>query len=314
MNEERVAKLLEDLTGRPARMHAAAVQSLFVAKVMDDRVAARAAREELQEVTRDAMGAAEVLGARVTLQNVAEGTGATAMSRRIPDALFGEDQTVLPRVTFEEALEDLSTRVPVTIRNAAQRTAQAISKLYSSGRYMAFANAAEQRVTEAAQDFLRRAFEEGLTENLAGEVLPSMVDRVRKLSEPWTNAYSRMVFRTNLNTGITAGRFRQAQDPDIRAVLPAFQFDAVGDVDTRDNHRAANGLVMAVDDVRWSFLAPPLGYNCRCQVRAVDAITLQARGVLDSSGQLRRQSVPAAARPDQGFRHAGRPDLAGVSR
>lgn len=312
MNEERIATLLEDLTGRPARMHFAAMHDLIVAKIVDNPIQARSARERLQEVTKDAMGAAEVLGARVTLQTVVERTGSTAMSRRIPDALFGEDQSVLPRVTFEEALADLSERVPVTIKNAAQRTAQAISRLYSEGRYMAFANAAEAKVTEVAADFLRRAFEEGLTENIGGEILSGQVERVRQLSKPWTQSYSRMVFRTNLNTGITAGRFRQAQDPDIRTVLPAFQFDAVGDGDTRDNHRAANGLVMAVDDPRWSFLAPPLGYNCRCQIRAVDAITLDTRGMMDADGQLRRMSVPATARPDPGFRHGGRPDLMGI--
>lgn len=308
--EERITQLLEDLTGRPARMHAEAIGSLMVAKVRDNRPAARAARERLSEVTRDTMGAAEVLGARATLDAVMATT--TQMAQALPPVMFGRDQSVLPSVTFEEGLTELATRVPATIRNPAARTAQAIAKLYSEGRHIAFVRSAEESVTKAAQQFLQRAMAEGMTENAAGRGLSMTVDAVRDATKPWSQAYSRLVFRNNLNTAITAGKFRQAQDPDIRAILPAFRFDAVGDVDTRHNHQAANGLIMSVDDTRWAQLAPPLGHNCRCQVVAVDAGTLDDQGMLDQSGELRRMSKPALAGPDEGFRHGGRPDLLGV--
>lgn len=309
--EERIGKLLEDLTGRPAAMHAEAIGKLTVAKVRGDAVAARAAREQLEEVTRDTMGAAEVLGARATLDAVA--AASTQMAQEMPPIQFGKDQSVLPRVTFEEGLEELATRVPKTIRNAAARTSQAIAKLYSEGRHIAFVRSAEQSVTKAAQQFLNRAMAEGMTENAAGRGLSMAVESVREITKPWSEAYSRLCYRNNLNTAVTAGKFRQAQDPDIRAILPAFRFDAVGDVDTRHNHAVADGLVMSVDDQRWSQLAPPLGHNCRCQIIAVDAGTLDDQGLLERDGTLRRMSIPFAARPDEGFRHGGRPDLLGVT-
>ena len=302
MSESRVHKLLEDITGRPARLHQAAVQDLLVAIFRNNPETAQDARRRLQEVTRDTMGAAEVLGARVTLSAVGK-----------VNFRQDSDQSVLPSVTFEEALEDLATRAPVTIRSAAQRTADSISRLYSEGRHMAFARAAEESVTKAAQDLIRRAVTEGLAENEAAARLSLGIDKVRQLSQPWSESYSRLVFRTNLNTAVTAGRFRQAADPDVRQILPAFRFDAVGDTDTRDNHRAASGLIMSVDDPRWSQLAPPLGYNCRCQVVAVDAFTLEAAGMLDSNGSVRFMAAPPQAGPDPGFRHTGRPDLMGVA-
>ncbi len=308
--EQRIGKLLEDVSGRPARMHSAAIGDLMVATVRGNKPAARDAREQLAEVTRDTMGAAEVLGARATLDAVM--AASTHLSKPLPDVQFGSDQNVLPSVTFEEGLTELATRVPATIRNSAARTSQAIAKLYSKGRHIAFVRAAEESVTKAAQQFLQRAMAEGMTENAAGRGLSMTVDAVRKATKPWSDSYSRLVFRNNLNTAITAGKFRQAQDPDIRAILPAFRFDAVGDVDTRDNHQAANGLVMSVDDTRWSQLAPPLGHNCRCQIVAVDVITLEAQGMMSENGQLQRMSAPAIAGPDEGFRHGGRPDLLGV--
>jgi SPP1 gp7 family putative phage head morphogenesis protein len=135
------------------------------------------------------------------------------------------------------------------------------------------------------------------------------VDEVAKQSAPWSEGYARMAFRTNINTAITAGRFRQVQDPDIREVVPAFRYDAVGDRDTRDNHRAANGLIMAVDNPAWGQIAPPLGHNCRCSLSLVSVPMLRRMGRIDRAGRVQSDRVPAGAHPDPGFRHGGRPDL-----
>ena len=117
-----------------------------------------------------------------------------------------------------------------------------------------------------------------------------------------------MVFRTNVNSSITAGRFRQTQDPDIKAAVPAFRFDSVGDGDTRHNHNAADGIIMAVDDTRWSKIAPPLGYNCRCQISHVSIDELEAMGRI-KDGKVVASHIPGNAGPDDGFVHGGRPDL-----
>lgn len=294
MNADR---FLEDLSGRHARLYFAAIHDLYVALVRGNKPAARDARLALASTMAATMGAAEVLGAMLTLAAASRG------------AKFAAEQTILPRVSLTEALEDLVTRAPVTLKNAAERTAQRIAELYTEDRVIAFVRAAEETVTSEAQNFIARALREGVGEGEAGKRLAMSVERVRIESEPWSDGYARMVFRTNVNTAVTAGRFRQAQDPDIKAVVPAFRFDSVGDADTRDNHDAADGLILAVDDVRWNRIAPPLGYNCRCQVSLVNVVELEAMGRLNDDGTVIPGRVPSDVFPDPGFRHGGRPDL-----
>lgn len=296
-------KLLEDVSGRYARLYFAAIHELYVAKVRDDRVSARAAREQLAKVMAQTMGVGEVLGASLLLQN---------LKRTAKFAADEPSQTLLPRVTFDEALQDMVERAPVTLVDAAERTAQRIAELYSEDTVMAFVRSAEESVTSEAQKFIERALRDGVPEGEAGQKLAMRVDDIRVQSQAWSEGYSRMVFRTNINTAISAGRFRQAQDPDIQEVAPAFRFDAVGDGDTRDNHDAADGLIMSVSNPDWRKIAPPLGYNCRCQVVHVTRYELEGMGRIRKDGSLIEDKVPSGAFADPGFRHGGRPDLASV--
>lgn len=317
-----VGRILEDLTGRHAGLYVDRVQDLLVALVTNNRPAAADARAALAKLTAETMGVGEVIGASLMLgaaAGVQELQDATR--QRFPRADFAKlrgellrfeadpTQGLLPRVTLAEALQDLIDRTPVTIRRAAERTAQRIAELYSEDRVVAFVRAAEASVTRTAQDYLARAFREGLGENAAGRGLAMAVNTIRKRSADWAEAYGRMTFRTNVNTAVTAGRFRQARDPDIRAVVPAFRFDAVGDGDTRDNHDEADGIILSVDNPEWARIAPPLGYNCRCMVSHVTRVELERAGRIGRDGRVIESRVPSGAFPDAGFRHGGRPDL-----
>jgi SPP1 gp7 family putative phage head morphogenesis protein len=294
-------KLLEDVSGRYARLYFAAIHELYVAKVSGDKPSAAAARRQLAQVMQQTMGVGEVLGASLLLQN---------LKRTAQFAAEEPTQTLLPRVTFEEALDDMVERAPVTLVDAAERTAQRIAQLYSEDAVMAFVRSAEETVTREASEFIQRALRSGVAEGEAGRKLAMKVDDIRKASQAWSEGYARMVFRTNINTAISAGRFRQAQDPDIQEVAPAFRFDAVGDGDTRNNHDAADGLIMSVNNPEWRKIAPPLGYNCRCQVVHVTRYELERMGRIRKDGSLIQDKVPAGAFSDPGFRHGGRPDLA----
>jgi SPP1 gp7 family putative phage head morphogenesis protein len=295
---DRASKFLTDVTGRYAGAYFAAVHDLYASTVLRNAPQAADARKALAEAMRNTMGAAEVLGAMMMLQ---------AASRGIK---FAADQPILPRVTLTEALEDLVTRAPKTLKNAAQRTAQRIAELYTSDRVMAFVRSAEETVTTEAQTMIARAFRDGLGETDAGKQIAFGVNRIREESEPWSRAYSKLVFRNNVNTGVTAGRFRQAQDPDIKAILPAFRFDSIGDGDTRDNHDAADGIIMSVDNPEWRKIAPPIGHNCRCMLVAISVDELRDMGRIRADGSMVQDKVPTGAFPDPGFRHGGRPDLA----
>ena len=330
-------RILESTGAQYARLYTAAIHDLYVATVRGNRPAAFDARQQLAKVIAATMGAAELIGARMTIaaafrvkqqhfnargDRVCPACG--YLSRAAFDRCtrwrcgapmtFADEQTIIPKVTLQEALDDFVTRAPVTLKNAAERTAQRIAALYTEDRVVAFVRSAEEAVTREAQSFIARALREGIGEGDAGQRLSMAVGDVRARTEPWSEGYSRMVFRTNVNTAITAGRFRAAQDPDIKAAVPAFRFDSVGDVDTRHNHNAADGVILSVDSLEWRRIAPPLGYNCRCRVVHVSSIELDAMGKLRDDGSVIDDRVPADAGPDEGFRPGGRPDLFQVAR
>ncbi len=308
-----VSRYLEAVHARFARHYTEAVAALLSSHATDNRVAAFDARRDLERVVAETMGIGEIIGAAWMLRTAAGvlvDERGTAMRANLGDLIrFRESADLLANVTFQEAIDDLVTRTPVYLRSAAERTAQRVSQLYGEGRVIAFARATEQSVAEKAQQIIAQAMREGIGEAGAGRLLAVSAQDVQQLGESWTESYARMAFRTNVNTAITAGRFRQAQDPEVRAVTPCFRFDAVGDVDTRDNHGAANGLVFRVDNPVWNRIAPPLGYNCRCQVSAVSTPMLRRMGRIDERGQIVEDRLPMGAFPDEGFRHSGRPDL-----
>jgi len=302
-------RFLEDQSGRYAVEFARAISDLMAHEVAKNRTAARDAEKRLADIIRNTMGMAEILGARLMLREAAKIIASERMSADRAGMVAFAEQPIVPAITFAEALEDLVTRTPVTIRNAAERTAQRISELYSEGRNLAFVRATTETVTQQARDYLQKAFTSGLSAGDAAKGLADAVAAVRENTVAWSRAYASTVFRTNVNTAVTAGRFRQAQDPDIRAVIPAFRFDAVGDADSRDNHDAADGVILRVDNPEWRRIAPPLGYNCRCQVTLMSTPALRRMGRIGPDGQVIESRVPSGAFPDPGFRHGGRPDL-----
>ena len=317
-------KFLEDLTGKHARAYTEAVQDMLIAIAMGNEPKLRAARKRMEEVTTETMGMAEILGATLALRKaggVVEQDAREAFSAGGDITLHWDHaldlltfavapiQTILPRVTFDEAVQDMIDRTPVTIRPAAERTAQRISELYGEGRVVAFARSAEAAVTDKVQALLGQAIREGIPGAEAGTLIRMGVEEVSKRTAAWSESYARMAFRTNVNTAVTAGRFRQAQDPDIKAVIPAFRFETAGDSDVRGNHAAADGLIFRVDNTVWNRIAPPLGYSCRCRVSFVGTPELRRMGRLTPNGEVRESRLPAGAHPDAGFRHGGRPDL-----
>lgn len=297
-----------------------AIGDMLVAVAMGDKAALAASRERLGEIITATMGAAEAVGAMHTLQGAAKAYGELGLdpSPRVnadPEAgrrlsvVFARVGNKVAKVQFRERLMDLVERTPVTIRKAAERTAQRIAQLYGEGRVLGFVRSAEDAVTNRVAALLVESVKRGLVEREAGVLIKMGVDAVRKETEAWTEAYSRTVFRTNINTATAAGRFRQLQDADVSAVIPALMFQTAGDVDVRHNHAAANGVILSRDNPAWERLAPPLGYNCRCTVSYISAYALKKMGRVNADGSIREDTVPAEAHPDPNFRHGGRPDL-----
>lgn len=309
-------RFLEDLSGRYARPYTEAVQRMVVYKARGDEPRYAAARADFGEASRDTMAMAELLGASLVLREAAaelasmeQRAGGMAASARAGNYLQFDaqpTQAIVPNVTFEEAAARLIEATPVTIRNAAERTAQRIGEVYRRGNAVAFAKSAEESVTKRVQDLIGEVFREGAGEVVAGRKITLAVEAIATRTAPWSEAYARMAFRTNVNTATTAGRFRQARDPDMGGLFPAMELMPVGDSDTRDNHRHAAGIY-ATSSTVWSKIAPPLGYSCRCTTRPVSRIELASMGRLNEDGSVREDRLDPRAGPDPGFTHAGMP-------
>lgn len=273
MAEFDVDTIIEDTNTRLARDYVVAFRDYLVAVVLKNAPQTRDARLRLEEVVRESMGRAEVLGAFSALRKasgVLKSGSTHAAFRAESDQLlaFADSSAtkILSRVTFLEAIEDLVDRTPVTLRNAAERNARRIAETYSEDRgVISFAKSAEDAVTQRAQELITKGIREGIQERDIGRTIAFDVNRIRTETEAWTEGYARMAFRTNLNDAVTKGRLRQAQDPDVKVVVPALMYTAVGgksgDGDTRPNHRAAHGVILAVNNPAWRFMRTPFGYN-----------------------------------------------------
>lgn len=313
MNDIR--RYLEAVTTRKADPVRAAISDLLVAIAHRDRARIAVARQRVGEVMRETLGAASILGAVGTLRRAAaifQSEGQLRLRRDAPYLLAFAGmpaQQLIPQFSFDEAARYVTQRVPVTLTEASERTAERISQLYSEDRVIAFVHATEQAVTERVQQLIAEAVRQGTPESQVGSLIRMSVEEIQGKTKDWTDAYSRMVFRTNMNTALTAGEFEAARDPDIMPLIPCKRFDAIGDSDTRLNHKAADGLIMRVTNPAWRILAPPIGYNCRCSAVDVTLPELRRRGRVDVNGEILEDVPPPDAYPDPGFRVGPRADI-----
>lgn len=209
----------------------------------------------------------------------------------------------LPPVVFEEAIQDLYDREPYAAE--AGIVPRSIQDVWANHGF-ALAKSSSLEITKQVQQVLGQIYRHGEfnTPRMGRDVIQSVIGRM----QGWSNAYAENIMRTTGATVYTAGRFIQVSDPAVKRVIPAFRYSAVRDADVRDNHAAAHGLTAGVDDPIWDRFAPPLGFNCRCDLVMVDASELRKSGLLDKHGNVTRWTPAtfAYAHPDPGFSPGGR--------
>ena len=97
----------------------------------------------------------------------------------------------------------------------------------------------------------------------------------------------RVIFETNMQTAYSAGHWAQIRQTKESA--PYLMYDAVNDAQTRPEHAAWDGLVLAADDPWWQVHFPPNDWGCRCGVIQITQDQLPALG----------KDTPDEAPPDQ---------------
>lgn len=97
-------------------------------------------------------------------------------------------------------------------------------------------------------------------------------DVAAKLEEHWGGEKpSRLenIFRTNVQTAYAAGRWEQAQDPEVKEFRPYGRFVALLDRRTTAICTNLNGSVAHLDSPFWKSNWPPLHFSCRSTVISV---------------------------------------------
>lgn len=91
----------------------------------------------------------------------------------------------------------------------------------------------------------------------------------------------RTIWHTNIRTAVAAARY--TQQLEAVATHPYWQYWAIMDGRTRPSHSAMHGVVYRYDDPFWQHSYPPNGFNCRCQVRAINDTTAGEWGGVQTS-------------------------------
>ncbi len=150
-----------------------------------------------------------------------------------------------------------------------------------------------------------------------GETLADFKTRVAAdLESMWGGsnpARLETIFRTNVQSAYSTGRYIQNNKPEVKATHPFSKFSAILDGRTTDICEECDGTILPTDDPWWADHQPPLHFNCRSDVSALTPEEAEELGVDDAPPAVDPDSgfgVPGAA-PD--FDLAGRPpDLVSI--
>lgn len=288
---------LDRFLDRRAKTFEQALLNLLAAK-FQGRGEPKEALQDLARLMRSTLILSDLHGRRRTLLE------RDHMARAAQFAQLPDRNPIVYGVTFEEAVEDLLLREPRLARSAAQ-----VQAMYSAERVFAMALSVSKKLTERVQSAIADILS-------SGKGLPQAEGAIMKMaaeeSHDFARAYAATVYRTNVNSSYTEGRFQQTKDPEVAAVIKAFEYVGVDDQGTRRgrpedygaNHKAAFGLIASTEDPVWHRCKPPNGYQCRCGVIFVSKFELERRGLLRPDGTVARYEPPGFAhfRPDPGFK------------
>lgn len=205
---------------------------------------------------------------------------------------------VLPQgLPFDEAIEFLKRKVALTPEefNALEAVLRA--------RAFTVAGITSLAALRDLLDLLNRALETGMTlQEFQSEANGLLERRGYTGLSPYR---ADNVFRTNLQTAYSVGRYQQMTRPDVLRRRPYWQYDAVLDERTRPTHRALHGKVFRADDPFWDTWYPPNGYRCRCSVISLSEEQVRRMGLTVEERAPdwveRPDGVPQPLLPDRGF-------------
>lgn len=136
---------------------------------------------------------------------------------------------------------------------------------------------------EWAEDIIPMLQEKGwwgrkeMRDPITGKVIVAQLGSPRRLET---------IFRTNLQTAYSAGKWQQIMDQ--ADIAPYLMYDAVDDFRTRAQHKAWDNKVLPATDKFWRSHYPPNGWGCRCGVIQLSDDDLEEMGLsVDPSPRIK---------------------------
>lgn len=188
------------------------------------------------------------------------------MAKKKPDIDLPEPEIIAEGVTPDAAIEFWKWRAKLTDEEA--------KALGEEVKHWAF------YVTGLAKHDLVQLVSDGLEEALKnGETLADFKTRIAAAiqAQGWHDYRVETIFRTNLQTAYSAGRYKKMQS--VKASRPYWQYIAVMDKRVRPSHAILHEKVYPADHEFWASNYPPNGFRCRCGVRTLSARQVEKQGL-----------------------------------
>ena len=165
-----------------------------------------------------------------------------------------DETPIFPETAFAEAFDDLLSRDPRLAKSADE-----IRHVYATHGFAL--RGFPLNMSIKAREYLTKEIQRSMASMGAAGIPADEAKKIIAERAGFTESYAQTAYRTNLATCFTAGRFKQLEDRDVAAVAPAFRFMDVGDLNTREHHHAARGLIAGVKHSVWGLFSPPIGFN-----------------------------------------------------
>lgn len=188
------------------------------------------------------------------------------MAKKKPGFDLPDPEIIAEGVTPDAALEFWKWRAKLTDEEA--------KALNEEVRYRAFyvTGLAKHDLVQLVSDAIEEAVKNG--ETLA-DFKKRIVEAIQ--AQGWHDYRVENIFRTNLQTAYSAGRYKKMQA--VKESRPYWQYIAVMDRRVRPSHAILHGKVYPADHEFWATNYPPNGFRCRCGVRTLSERQVKAQGL-----------------------------------
>ena len=165
----------------------------------------------------------------------------------MPDLLKNIDLEPLP---FEEAIAFFADKIPMTLGDFYALRESVRAKVFTVARVTSM------DVIADVMTAVDRALADGETlADFQGRIDEIMSARGWEGLTPW---HAETVFRNNIQTAYSVGRWNQVKDSADRFYG---EYDAVNDSHTRPTHAALDGKIFPLDHPFWDTWWPPNGHR-----------------------------------------------------